>query len=202
MHGKPSLLQNHEIRQNWPKEEFWRSPDLTHLTPVPGLHSQPTASNLCFTALQRTSPAHHWDVPAGGNPPPVHRPSKPPRQTRTELLKHTEAARWKPAPLAEDFQCCTQRGYKRQATDIDLSREEETTAKTQWKNRQMHTPGSRAAAQLVNVTGVRKPLSCGKAISGRQPAAMGTLVATHTVSLAPLPRTATPPQGSPWTGMS
>lgn len=184
---EPPFLPNHQIVGKWPKKIFWRSPELAPPRLWPGSilsHLHPTCTS------HSSSPSlgcFFWWKP-----------------TSISLSHTRHPVRWdqhSDGNQAEDFQSCTQRGYKREPTAIDLGREEETSAKSQWKSRQMHTPGSRAAAQLVNVTGVRNPLP-----TGRHPAG----ASQQCWACWPLPtdcpwhgyQEQTLPLGSPWTSMS
>lgn len=154
-HWKP-LLPNHETAENWSEEDV----------------GMPSAPQLALDP--RPSPA----CPTCTPPPPPTRPPRPSlwfpcwwKATSSPSPYPRHAERWGPSCLLvprlhdenqhwlKTSRAAPKGVIKRQATDIDLGGEEETTAKAQWKNRQAHTPGSRAAAQLVNVTGVRKPLS-------------------------------------------
>lgn len=183
---RPPPLQNHQMVAKWPKKVFWRSPELT----PPYLWLGSILSHLPPTCTsQSSSPSlgcSFWWKPTSS---PLSHPSHPARWDQ-----HTDGNQ------AEDFQSCTQRGYKREPTAIDLGGEEETTAKSQWKSRQTHTPGSRAAAQLVNVTAVRNPFPAGRRPAGasRQCRARRPLPTDwpwHGYQEQP------PPLGSPWPSM-
>lgn len=109
--------------------------------PMAGLHPQPPTSHVTSHSSSPSLGCSFWWKPTSI---PLSHPRHPARWDQ-----HSDGNQ------AEDFQSCTQRGYKREPTATDLGGEEETSAKSQWKSRQTHTPGSRAAAQLGSVTEVR-----------------------------------------------